>query len=139
MSENVNIPSDAELREMSREELVELGGKIDGVDTVFLLSPHGFDMADLQLGVIRQLRRSGARIVKHCPVVVCCPQRLEFDIAKAARKNISNGLLVTAIHRAGKLPDAGVTAEAVAGTQQTQAITQRARRAALSCRNRRAN
>mgnify|MGYP002146373763 FL=1 len=35
MSENVNIPSDAELREMSREELVELGGKIDGVTTVF--------------------------------------------------------------------------------------------------------
>ncbi len=35
MSENVNIPSDAELRDMSREELVELGGKIDGVTTVF--------------------------------------------------------------------------------------------------------
>ena len=35
MSENVNIPSDDELREMSREELVELGGKIDGVTTVF--------------------------------------------------------------------------------------------------------
>ena len=28
MSENVNIPSDDDLREMSREELVELGGKI---------------------------------------------------------------------------------------------------------------
>lgn len=36
----------------------------DGVDTVFLLSPHSFAMADTQLGVIRQLRRSGARIVK---------------------------------------------------------------------------
>ena len=29
-------PSDAELASMSREELVELGGKMDGVDTVFL-------------------------------------------------------------------------------------------------------
>ena len=35
MSDNVNIPSDDELREMSREELVELGGNIDGVQTVF--------------------------------------------------------------------------------------------------------
>lgn len=36
----------------------------EGVDTVFLLSPHSFGMADLQLGVIRHLRRSGIRIVK---------------------------------------------------------------------------
>ena len=36
MSENLkDVPSDDELREMSREELVELGGKIDGVTTVF--------------------------------------------------------------------------------------------------------
>ncbi|BBX25169.1 cytochrome bc1 complex Rieske iron-sulfur subunit [Mycolicibacterium alvei] len=32
---NPKIPSDAELAEMSREELVELGGKIDGVETIF--------------------------------------------------------------------------------------------------------
>lgn len=36
----------------------------DGVDSVFLLSPHSFTMADLQLGVIRALRRTGIRIVK---------------------------------------------------------------------------
>jgi ubiquinol-cytochrome c reductase iron-sulfur subunit len=36
MSEDVKgTPSDAELASMSREELVELGGKLDGVDTVF--------------------------------------------------------------------------------------------------------
>jgi ubiquinol-cytochrome c reductase iron-sulfur subunit len=36
MSENLkDVPSDDELREMSREDLVDLGGKIDGVDTVF--------------------------------------------------------------------------------------------------------
>ena len=36
----------------------------EGVDTVFLLSPHGFTMADAQLSVIRTLRRTGIRIVK---------------------------------------------------------------------------
>ena len=36
MTDNTpKIPSDAELAEMSREELVELGGKIDGVETIF--------------------------------------------------------------------------------------------------------
>jgi ubiquinol-cytochrome c reductase iron-sulfur subunit len=36
MSEDVKgTPSDADLASMSREELVELGGKLDGVDTVF--------------------------------------------------------------------------------------------------------
>ncbi|HYR16726.1 MAG TPA: menaquinol-cytochrome C reductase, partial [Mycobacterium sp.] len=39
MSEDVKgtdtQPSDAELASMSREQLVELGGKLDGVDTVF--------------------------------------------------------------------------------------------------------
>ena len=41
-----------------------LGSAIDGVDSVFLLSPHSYAMADLQLGVIRSLRRTGIRIVK---------------------------------------------------------------------------
>jgi len=41
-----------------------LAGAIDGVDSVFLLSPHSFAMADLQLRVIRALRRTGIRIVK---------------------------------------------------------------------------
>lgn len=36
----------------------------DGVDSLFLLSPHSFAMADVQLGVIRALRRTGIRIVK---------------------------------------------------------------------------
>jgi ubiquinol-cytochrome c reductase iron-sulfur subunit len=35
MSDDVKKPTDAELAEMSRDELVALGGKIDGVDTVF--------------------------------------------------------------------------------------------------------
>lgn len=41
-----------------------LASAIEGIDSVFLLSPHSFAMADLQLGVIRALRRTGIRIVK---------------------------------------------------------------------------
>lgn len=36
----------------------------DGVSAAFLLTPHAFDMADVQLRVIRAVRRSGVRIVK---------------------------------------------------------------------------
>ena len=35
MSDDIKRPTDAELAEMSRDELVALGGKIDGVETVF--------------------------------------------------------------------------------------------------------
>ena len=35
MSDSVNRPSDDELARMSREELVALGGRIDGVETIF--------------------------------------------------------------------------------------------------------
>ena len=45
-------------------DLGRLAATADGVDSVFLLSPHSFAMADLQLGVIRALRRTGVRIVK---------------------------------------------------------------------------
>lgn len=41
-----------------------LHSALDDVDAVFLLSPHSFEMADFQLGVIRELRRTGIRIVK---------------------------------------------------------------------------
>lgn len=41
-----------------------LAAAVEGVDSVFLLSPHSFAMADVQLGVIRALRRTGIRIVK---------------------------------------------------------------------------
>ncbi len=41
-----------------------LAAAANGVDTVFLLSPHSISMADMQLGIIRNLRRTGARIIK---------------------------------------------------------------------------
>ena len=44
------------------DELLE--GALDGVDAVFLLSPHGYSMGESQLRVIRALRRTGVRIVK---------------------------------------------------------------------------
>ena len=41
-----------------------LAEAMTGVDSVLLLSPHSYSMADLQLRVIREVRRTGARIVK---------------------------------------------------------------------------
>ncbi len=41
-----------------------LSAAMVGVDSVLLVSPHSFTMANLQLGVIREVRRTGARIVK---------------------------------------------------------------------------
>ena len=41
-----------------------LAEAMTGVDSVLLLSPHSYSMADLQLRVIRDVRRTGARIVK---------------------------------------------------------------------------
>jgi len=37
---------------------------LDGVDALFLLTPHAYDMADLQLRIIREVRRRGVRVVK---------------------------------------------------------------------------
>ncbi|MHA7987393.1 NmrA family NAD(P)-binding protein [Rathayibacter sp. CAU 1779] len=58
------LGDDADVIEGDMRDPAAIEAAADGVDTVFLLSPHGFDMADVQLGVIRQLRRSDARIVK---------------------------------------------------------------------------
>lgn len=55
---------DADVIEGDLTDPAALTSAVDGVDSVFLLSPHSFAMADLQLGVIRALRRSGIRIVK---------------------------------------------------------------------------
>jgi uncharacterized protein YbjT (DUF2867 family) len=41
-----------------------LAGALDGIDSLFLLTPHGYEMADFQLRVIREVRRTGIRIVK---------------------------------------------------------------------------
>jgi len=39
-------------------------GSLDGVESVFLLTPHGYAMGEEQLRVIRAVRRSEVRIVK---------------------------------------------------------------------------
>lgn len=54
----------AEIRSGDVRDPGVLAAAMEGVDTVLLLSPHSFSMSDLQLGVIREVRRSGARIVK---------------------------------------------------------------------------
>lgn len=45
-------------------DAVALAAAMVGVDSILLLSPHSYSMADLQLRVIREVRRTGARIVK---------------------------------------------------------------------------
>jgi uncharacterized protein YbjT (DUF2867 family) len=70
----VLVRDDARARAVFGDEVEVVGGDVtepavlaaaaEGIDSVFLLSPHSFAMADLQLGVIRALRRSGIRIVK---------------------------------------------------------------------------
>ncbi len=39
-------------------------GALDGVESAFLLTPHAYTMAELQLRIIRELRRTGIKIVK---------------------------------------------------------------------------
>lgn len=58
------LGDDVEIVAGDMTDPASLAAAADGVDTVFLLSPHAFSMADAQLGVIRALRRSGIRIVK---------------------------------------------------------------------------
>ena len=42
----------------------DLGAAVAGVESVFMLTPHSFDAAGLQLRIVRALRRTGVRIVK---------------------------------------------------------------------------
>ena len=41
-----------------------LHASLDGVDAVFLLTPHGNMLADVQLRIVRELRRTGIKVVK---------------------------------------------------------------------------
>lgn len=58
------LGEDADVVAGDMTDPADLVAAVDGVDSVFLLSPHSFAMADVQLGVIRALRRTGIRIVK---------------------------------------------------------------------------
>jgi NAD(P)H dehydrogenase (quinone) len=58
------LPAGVEYIEGNFGEEDTLQRAIEGVDSIFLLTPHAYTMADVQLRVIRAARRSGARIVK---------------------------------------------------------------------------
>lgn len=58
------LPSGVEIHPGDAWKPADVTAAADGATGVFLLSPHGDDMADLQLRVIRTLRRVGVRIVK---------------------------------------------------------------------------
>ena len=58
------LPAEVELVEGDPGDDDTVLRAADGVDSVFLLTEHDHDMSDLQLRIIRALRRTGARIVK---------------------------------------------------------------------------
>ncbi|GAA1942580.1 SDR family oxidoreductase [Microbacterium deminutum] len=58
------LGDDAEVIGGDATDPAVLASALDGVESVFLLTPHAFDMSDFQLRVIRELRRTGIRIVK---------------------------------------------------------------------------
>lgn len=58
------LPEGVEIVEGDFEDAPTIAKAVDGVDSVFLLTPHGFTMADAQLRIIRALRRTGVKIVK---------------------------------------------------------------------------
>ena len=58
------LPESVEIIAGDFEDAATIASAADGVDSVFLLTPHGFTMADVQLRIIRELRRTGVKIVK---------------------------------------------------------------------------
>jgi uncharacterized protein YbjT (DUF2867 family) len=58
------LPAGTELLEGDLGDERTLQRVLDGIESVFLLTPHAYTMADVQLRVIRAARRSGVRIVK---------------------------------------------------------------------------
>lgn len=58
------LPATTEFVEGDLGDERTLVAALNDVDAVFLLTPHAYTMADLQLRVIRAARRSGVRIVK---------------------------------------------------------------------------
>jgi NAD(P)H dehydrogenase (quinone) len=58
------LPDSVDIIEGDMGEEKVLIGALDDVDAVFLLTPHSYTMADLQLQIIRMLRRSSVKIVK---------------------------------------------------------------------------
>ncbi len=102
-----------------------------GVDTVFLLSAHDHDMADLQLRIIRALRRCGVRIVKlsgtssaiHPDGPFTCRQHWEIEQVLAASgqpytvvrpngfmQTLIDGIMLPAVRATGAIPNALGTA-----------------------------
>lgn len=99
----------------------------DGVTSVFLLTPHDHDMTDLQLRIIRALRRSDTRIVKLSGTSsaitpdgpYACRQHWEVEHVLAAsgqphaivRSNgfmqtLIDNIMLPAVRATGKIPNA---------------------------------
>lgn len=58
------LPAGVDIRSCTPQWEPALRAAVEGVDSVFLLTPHDPRATDIQLGMIRVLRRTGVRIVK---------------------------------------------------------------------------
>jgi uncharacterized protein YbjT (DUF2867 family) len=58
------LPGAVELVPGDFTDVDSVGRALDGVDTVFLLTPHGPDMAATQIRLLAKARQAGARVVK---------------------------------------------------------------------------
>lgn len=110
---------------------VVLHSATEGVDAVFLLTPHAYSLADLQLRVIRELRRTGIKIVKlsgtsstigpdgpHASrahweveeVLKASGQPFVILRPNAAMQSLISQIILPAVKATGKLPNAIGTA-----------------------------
>ncbi|HEY1530669.1 MAG TPA: NmrA family NAD(P)-binding protein [Galbitalea sp.] len=121
------LPSGVEIIEGAFGDEKTIVAALDAVDSVFLLTPHAYTMADLQLRVIRAARRTGTRIVKlsgtdsaiHPDGPHACRQHWEIEeVLKASgqpfailRPNsfmqvLVGQIMMGALNATGKIPNA---------------------------------
>ncbi|WIX98294.1 NmrA family NAD(P)-binding protein [Amycolatopsis mongoliensis] len=118
---------DVDIREGDSGDDDTIAAAAKGVDSVFLLSEHSHDMTDLQLRVIRALRRLGPRIVKLSGTSSAinpdgpytCRQHWEIEQVLAASgqpwsvirpnafmQTLIDGIMLPAVRASGAIPNA---------------------------------
>lgn len=121
------LPAGVEFVEGDLGDESTLLSALEGVDSVFLLTPHSYTMADLQLRIIRALRRSGVRIVKLSGTSSAitpsgpqaCRQHWEIEQVLAASgqpfvilrpnsfmQTLVGQIMLPALHASGRIPNA---------------------------------
>ncbi|MDR7301616.1 NmrA family NAD(P)-binding protein [Haloactinomyces albus] len=121
------LGADVDVREGDPGDDETIASAAHGAETVFLLSEHSHDMTDLQLRVIRALRRLGPRIVKLSGTSSAinpdgpytCRQHWEIEQVLAASgqpwtvirpnafmQTLIGGIMLPAVQATGSIPNA---------------------------------